>query len=78
MSIMALQNCTDLLKVEPGASSETFPISHDGKQMINIKVKDVSDTQVLEDPLLIKIPGVEAKHEVSCMSISVLLFDRYP
>jgi hypothetical protein len=70
MRKMILQNCTDLLKVEPGASSETCPSSHTGKQMINIKVKEVSDTEVIEDPLLITIPGVKANHEVS----SVCLF----
>jgi hypothetical protein len=77
MSVMVLQNSTDLLKVEPGSNSETCPRSHDGKQMIDIKVED-SLTQDLEDPLLITLPGIKAKHEVTCMSVSLLLFHRYP
>jgi hypothetical protein len=77
MSVMVLQNSTDLLKVEPGSSSETCPTSLDGKQMIDIKV-EVSDAQEVQDPLLITLPRIKAKHEVSCMSVSPLLFRRYP
>jgi hypothetical protein len=73
MSIMVLQNSTDHLKVEPGSSSEICPTSHDGKQMIDTKVEEVSHTQELEDPLLITLPEIKAKHEVSCMSVSIVV-----
>jgi hypothetical protein len=74
MSTMILQNYTDLLKVEPGARSETCRSSRAGKQMIDIKVKEVTDTQVVEDPLLIMIPGVKAKHEVSSVCLFLCCF----
>jgi hypothetical protein len=69
---MILQNWMDFLKVEPGLSDESCPASsHDGTQVIDIKV-EVSDTQVVEDPLLITLPGIKAEHEVSCRYERVL------
>jgi hypothetical protein len=76
MSVMVLQNSTDLLKVEPGSSSETCPTSHDGTQDIDIKV-EVADTEEVEDPLLIALPEIKAKHEVSCTCVSPSSFHRY-
>jgi predicted metal-binding protein len=76
---MVLQNCMDFLKVEPVFSDESCPASsHDGTQVIDIKV-EVSDTQEVEDPLLITLPGIKAEHEVSCMSTypSLGTFHRY-
>jgi hypothetical protein len=64
---MVLQNCTDFLKVEPGLGDETCPMSsRDGDQVIDIKV-EVSDTQEVEDPLLITLPEIKSEHEVSRM-----------
>jgi hypothetical protein len=77
---MVLQNCMDFLKVEPGLSDESCPVSsHDGNQIIDIKV-EVSDTQEIEDPLLITSPEIKAEYEVSCISTcpSLGAFHRYP
>jgi hypothetical protein len=65
---MVLQYCVDFLKPEPGSSSKMCVTSHDGNQVIDIKV-EVSDTQHVEDPLLITLPEIKAEHEVSCVSI---------
>ncbi|PNF26365.1 hypothetical protein B7P43_G01771 [Cryptotermes secundus] len=63
---MVLQNSTDILKVEPGSSNETYPASsHEGTQVRDKKV-EVSNAQEVEDPLLISLPGIKAKHEY-CM-----------
>jgi hypothetical protein len=78
---MVLQNCMDFLKIEPGSISETCPTSsYDGNQIIDIKVEEASDTQEVEDPLLITLPEIKAEHEVSCVSVCLLLgtFHRYP
>jgi hypothetical protein len=72
--MVVLQNCFDLLKVVPGSYSETsLTSSHDGNQVINIKVEDFADTQEEEDPLLIKLPVMKSEHEVSYMSVCTLL-----
>jgi hypothetical protein len=63
----------DFLKVEPGLSDESCPASsHDGTQVIDIKV-EVSNPQEVEDPLLITLPGIKAEHEVSYVSACPLL-----
>jgi hypothetical protein len=62
---MLLQNCMDIVKVEPGSSSETCPASHNGNQITDTNVEP-SGSQ--ENLLLIALPGIEPEHEVSCMS----------
>lgn len=64
--MMVLQNCVDFVKVEPGSISETS--SHDGNQT-DIKVEENSDTQEVEDPLLITLPGIKVECEVSCVTV---------
>jgi hypothetical protein len=64
--VMILQNSMDFLKVEPGSSSETCPTSHDGDQVSDIKV-EASDTEEVEDPLLVTLPVIKTESEVSCM-----------
>jgi hypothetical protein len=71
----------DFLKIEPVSISDTCPTtSHDGYQITDIKVEEASDTQEVEDPLLITLPEIKAEHEVSGMSLGVLLgtFHSYP
>jgi hypothetical protein len=78
---MVLQNCMDFLNTEPGLISETCPTSsHDGYQIADIEVEEASDTQKIEDPLLITSPEIKAEHEVSCMFVCLLLgtFHSYP
>jgi hypothetical protein len=72
MGMVVLQNYIDLLKVVPGSYSEIYLTpSHDGNQVINIKVEDFVGMQEEEeeDPLLIKFPVMKSEHEVSCMSV---------
>jgi hypothetical protein len=70
---MVLQNCMDFLKIELGSMSETCPASsHDGNQIADIKVEEASDTQEVEDPLLITVPEIKAEPEVSCASVCVV------
>jgi hypothetical protein len=64
-SIMVLQNCKDFLKGEPDSSSETCITTHDGNQVIDVKVEEVSDTQEVEDPLLTTLPEIKSEREVS-------------
>jgi hypothetical protein len=66
---MVLQNRMDSLKVEPGSVSESRPTSsHDGYQLIGMKVEEASDTQEVADPLLITFPEIKAECKVSYMS----------
>jgi hypothetical protein len=79
--MMVLQSCMDFLKVDPGSISETCPaFSYDENQITDIKVEEASDTQEVQDPLLITLPEIRAEHGVSCMSVCPLLgsFERYP
>jgi hypothetical protein len=58
------QNCMD--EVVLSSCSETCITSPpDGSQIINIKVEDVTDIQVKEDP----VPVIKDECEVSCMSV---------
>jgi hypothetical protein len=66
--IMVLQNCLDLPKVEPGSYSETcLTSSDDERQILGMNVKEVTNVQEEEDPLLISHPVMKAEHEVSCV-----------
>jgi hypothetical protein len=65
LGIVVLQNCMDLLKVEPGSYSETCLISsNDGSQ-------EVTSIQQ-EDPLLM-FPVIKAEHRVSCVCMCVFV-----
>jgi hypothetical protein len=66
----------DSLKVEPGSDSE---ICHDGNQVIDIKIEEVTGIQEEEDPVLRTFPGIKVEREVSRMSVCTLLgsFLRY-
>jgi hypothetical protein len=79
--MMVLQSCMDFLKVDPGSVSETCPASsHDENQITDVKVEVASDSQDVQDPLLMTLPEIKAEHWGSCMSVCLLLgtFHRYP
>jgi hypothetical protein len=61
---------TDFLRVELGSSSETCITSHDGNEVISIKVEETTAIQE-EDPLLITLP------EVSYRRFGCPLFDTF-
>jgi hypothetical protein len=72
--VMVLQNCLDLVKVEPDSGSEAY---HDGNHFITIKVEKVTDIQEEEGPVL-TFPVIKAEDEVSHMCVCRLItFDRY-
>lgn len=73
--MVVLQNCMDLEKDVPVSWTQTFRVSScDSNQFMNKKVEEVSDVEEEEDPLLITFPQVKVcEHEVSCMSVCVLL-----
>jgi hypothetical protein len=56
----------DILKIEPGSSSETCPTSpFYGDQMIDVKVE--------EDHMPVTFEGIKAEPEVSCMCVCPVL-----
>jgi hypothetical protein len=78
--MVVLQNCIDLLKVVPGSYSEVYlSSSHDGNQVVNIKVEDFAGVEEEEDPLLIEFPVIKPEHEVSYMFLWTFLgtFRKY-
>jgi hypothetical protein len=64
--MLVLQNCMDLVKVEPGSDSETC---HDGNHFIAIKVEKATDIQEEDDPVLTTFPVIKAEDVVSCMYV---------
>jgi len=84
----------DLLKVEPDSCDDSEVSDVTTVEAVTIKEEEViikeeevtvTDEEVTvkeeEDPLLIRLPLIEAEHEVSCMSVCVsvaLSFCKYP
>jgi hypothetical protein len=67
--IVVLQNCMNLLKVEPGSYTETFlTSSYDGSQILNMNTEEVTNVQE-EDPLLVSLPVIKTEHGVRCLCI---------
>jgi hypothetical protein len=65
--MLILQNCRDSENCVPVPCSETHPAaSHDANQIVNIKVEEVSDTEVEEHPVPMTFTGLKSEHEVSC------------
>jgi hypothetical protein len=70
--MLVLQDCMDSQQDAPDSCIETCPPSSlDADHSISIKVEEVSDVEVEEDPLKISFAGIEAEHAVSPF-ISVL------
>jgi hypothetical protein len=46
---------------------ETYPASHDAKQVMNVKVKGGLDVEVEDNPVPITFPEIKAEPEVSCI-----------
>jgi hypothetical protein len=77
--MLFLQDCMDLLKVEPGSDSEMCH-DHDECQFNSIKAEEVTAKQEEVDPLLIQFPVVKPEHDVSYVCMYTLLdtFLSYP
>jgi hypothetical protein len=74
MGAVILQDSMDLLEVASGSCSEIYDTSsHDGNEIVSIKVEDIPDIKEEEDPLLITFPVVKNEHEVSHMSVSTFI-----
>ena len=70
--VVGLQNCIDILKSEPGLSFGTCQMSSDdGNQFVGVKVEDVTDIKVEEDPWPSTSTGIKTELAVSCMSLCI-------
>jgi hypothetical protein len=71
--MLILQDCTHSQEHVLGSYIDTHPpSSHNEFHTINIKVEEISDVELEEDPLPISFPGIEAEHAVSCFVSSPL------
>jgi hypothetical protein len=76
--MVVLQNYMKLEEVTPGPCGETYQMSHDANQAINIKAEAASDIEEEEEPVPITFPEIKAEPEVSCMCLSECsLLGRY-
>jgi hypothetical protein len=71
--VVVLQNCLQLLEVVSASYIETCLTSHDGNQVIDIEVEEVTGMQEEEDPLSVTFPVIKPEHGVSCTSVFTLL-----
>ena len=70
--MVVLQNCMDTLQSEPGPCSGTCPMSSDNvNQGVGIKVEEVSDMKVEEDPEPTTSPLIKTEPSVSCVCVCV-------
>jgi hypothetical protein len=68
--MVGLQNCLDKLKSEPGPCTDTCqPSSDDRNQVVSIKVEDIADIKVEEDPELAASTGIKTERAVSCVYV---------
>jgi hypothetical protein len=69
--LLILQNCMDLVKVEPGSCSEETYLtsSHNENQVVDIKVEDCSVGEQEEDPLEIPFTPLNSEYDVSFVCI---------
>jgi hypothetical protein len=69
--VLILQNCVNLLKVEPGSCSDTcLPSSHNENQVIAIKVEEGSvGEQEEKDPLPVPFTPMNPEYDVSFVCI---------
>jgi hypothetical protein len=70
--MVVLQNCMDILKIEPGPYSGTCQMSSDnGNQVVSIKVEGVAGMKEEEDPWPATSTGIETEPAVSCLCVCV-------
>lgn len=69
--LVALQNCMDLVKSEPGSYSDSSVASddYDENWVINIKVEKDIDVEVKQNPVAITFTAIKSEHEVSFVFI---------
>ena len=76
-----LQNCMDILHSEPGPCTGTCLMSSDdGSQVVGIKVVEVADLKLEEDPGPTTSPLIKTEPLVSCVCVCQLFgtLHRYP
>ena len=65
--MMGLQNCMDIMKSEPGPCTGTgLMSSDDGNEVVGIKVEEVADIKVEEDPEPATSSLIKTEPAVSC------------
>jgi hypothetical protein len=68
--MVVLQNLLDILKSEPGSHTETCLMSSDdGNQIFGIKVEEVTDMKVEDDPESATSAVIKIEPAVSYMSV---------
>jgi hypothetical protein len=68
--VLILQNCKDLLKVEPGSCSDTCLTSHNENTVLGIKVEVSNAAGKEEDPSLIPFTPIKSEYEVSVIHVT--------
>jgi hypothetical protein len=72
--MMGLQNCMDIMKSEPGLCTGTGLLSSDdGNEVVGIKVEEVADIKVEEDPEPTTSLLIKTEPEVSCLCLCVCI-----
>jgi hypothetical protein len=69
IALVVLQDLADSKKVPSVCSEICGASSRDEYQPITMKAEVPSDAEQEEDPVPIMFPGIEAKPEVSCVSV---------
>jgi hypothetical protein len=64
-SLMLLQICMGLVKIEPGVCSESCVTSCDDSEAVDIKVEEYTNGRDKKNPLPITFPSIKAEQEVS-------------
>jgi hypothetical protein len=64
--VVGLQNCMDILNSEPGPYQMS---SDDENEFIGIKVEDVTDIKMEEDPFPSTSTGIKTEPVVSCVCV---------
>jgi hypothetical protein len=71
-SMIGLQNCMDMLKSEPGPCTWTYQMSSDNvNEVFGVKVEEVADIKVEEDPEPTTSPLIKTEPAVSCLCVCV-------
>jgi hypothetical protein len=70
--VVVLQKCLDLPEVMPGSYSDTCLSSHDGNDVVSIKVEEVLHIKEEENSVPVSSPVIKDEHEVRCMVVSLL------
>ena len=76
--MVGLQNCMDIQKSEHRSSIGTCQMSSDvGNQFVGIKVEEVADIKVEDDPWPATSTRIATEPAVSCMSVCIKVYAHW-